>query len=230
MESLLRVKNLNVTIEGKEILKDISFEVMPQEVLSIIGPNGAGKSVLLKAILGILPVTGGKIEFGKGVKVGYLPQRFAVDRYLPMTVEEFLRLKPGVTTEQIRESARALKLDASFLKKSLASLSSGQMEKALIAWVIADRPNLIFFDEPTENIDVAGQESVYQLIDTFHHQLKIAVVLVSHDLNVVYRYSHRVMCLNQKMQCFGAPIEMLTNDVLQRLYGEHAVFEHHHHV
>jgi zinc transport system ATP-binding protein len=229
MEPIIKIKNLCVELDGKEILKDVTFDVFPEDVISIVGPNGAGKSVLLKTIVGIIKPTSGSVEVAPGAKIGYLPQRFAVDRYLPMTVMEFMRLKPGVTAEQIMAAAKQLKFSREFFGATLASLSSGQLEKVLITWVIADQPDLILFDEPTENIDLAGQESVYQLIDEYHHQTKRAVVLVSHDLNVVYRYSHQVICLNHRLLCSGPPQEALTKETLERVYGEHAVFAHHHH-
>lgn len=228
MEPIIKVKNLCVELDGKEILKDISFEFSPEDVISIVGPNGSGKSVLLKTIVGIIKPTSGSVEIAPGAKIGYLPQRFAVDRYLPMTVMEFMRLKPGVTTAQIMTAAKQLKFNQEFFDATLASLSSGQLEKVLIAWVISDQPDLILFDEPTENIDPAGQESVYKIIDEFHHKTKRAVLLVSHDLNVVYRYSHQVICLNHRLLCSGPPQEALTKETLERVYGEHAVFTHHH--
>jgi zinc transport system ATP-binding protein len=227
-EPILRVKNLSVSLDNQIILNGVSFNVYPNDAVSIVGPNGAGKSTLLKTIVGIIKETDGTIEVAPGTKIGYLPQRFSVDKYLPMKVEEFLKLKPGVKDSQIEKALEEMSLGRDFLEKPLSTLSSGQTQKALIMWVVADDPNLILFDEPTENVDVVGQESIYQLIHNLQKKLDLAIVLVSHDLNVVYKYASHVVCLNQKMLCEGTPIEALTPQMLEGLYGEHAFFEHHH--
>ncbi len=225
---ILKIKNLDVILDNQEILSNISFEVYPKEAVSIVGPNGAGKSMLLKTIIGIVKPTGGEIKIAPGAKIGYLPQRFGVDKYLPMKVGEFLNLKPNITDARIKEAVKELNLEPDFLNKPLATLSGGETQKALIVWVIADKPDLVLFDEPAENVDVVGQQSIYQLLHNLQRNLGLAVVLVSHDLNVVYKYAHKVVCLNKKMLCEGTPIEALTPEMLNRLYGEHAFFEHHH--
>lgn len=229
MKPLVKIKNLQVSFDGEEILRDISFEIYPRDIISIIGPNGSGKSTLLKAIIGIIGTQKGKIEIEKNIKIGYLPQRFSVDKYLPMTVGEFLQLKPKITREQIKNSLKEVELQETFLDKTLAVLSSGQMQKILIAWVIADGPDLILFDEPTENIDMVGQKSVYELLHKLQQKLGVAIVIVSHDLTVVYKYSQKVICLNRKIFCVGPPKKALSSKTLENLYGEHAVFKHNDH-
>ena len=213
-------------MDEKKILNDISFEIRPREVLAIIGPNGSGKSMLLKTILGLVPKTNGEIVWAPQTTVGYLPQRFHVDHYLPLTVAEFLKLKPK-PKYALSEVLKSVNIDASWLKKNLAHLSSGQLQKVLLAWAILDKPQILLFDEPTENVDVVSQESIYNLLHKLQNELQIAVILVSHDLHVVYRYADYVLCLNQKMICYGEP-KILTDLTLSELYGDHAFFKHHH--
>lgn len=229
MESniLLSVHNVGVTFGHKRVLHDVSFSISPQEAIAIIGPNGAGKSVLVKTIVGLLEPTSGRIEWQPGVKVGYLPQRFHVDQYLPMTVKEFLELKLK-RAFSIQEVLKLTELDTSWLKKPLSFLSSGQLQHVLLAWAILDKPQLLIFDEPTENVDVVGQESIYTLLHNLQDKLGIAIILVSHDLHVVYRYANTVICLNEKMVCYGEPETALTTEKLSELYGSHAFFHHHH--
>ncbi|MEK7465754.1 MAG: metal ABC transporter ATP-binding protein [Patescibacteria group bacterium] len=225
--TILSVYNLSVTLGHKRIIHDVSFSVQPQEVVAIIGPNGAGKSILVKTLIGLTEATSGKIEWQPGTKVGYLPQRFHVDHYLPMTIKEFLDLKPK-RAFSIHEVLELTKLDTSWLKRPLAHLSSGQLQHVLLAWAILDKPQLLIFDEPTENVDVVGQESIYTLLHNLQDTLGIAMMIVSHDLHVVYRYANTVICLNGKMVCYGAPETALTTDKLSELYGNHAFFHHHH--
>ena len=91
-ENILTVKNLEARFDGEEILKNLSFSVNKGDVLAIVGPNGAGKSVLFRALLGLIPYSG-KIEWAKGLRVGYVPQKIAIDRELPLSTEEFLKFK-----------------------------------------------------------------------------------------------------------------------------------------
>ena len=225
-ENLLKVENLSVTLENKKILENVSFELKPGEVLAIIGPNGAGKSVLLKTLLGLLPKTSGEIIWQDGIKVGYLPQRFHVDFYLPMTVREFLELKPR-PQYSLTEVLNLININPDWLKRRLAYLSSGELQKILLAWAILDKPQILLFDEPTENVDVVSQKSIYDLLHNLQDELKISIILISHDLHIVYRYADSVLCLNEKMICYGEP-QALTTEVLSELYGDQAFFRHNH--
>jgi len=92
MNTILRVKNLNVKLNDEKIIEDLSFEVKKGDILTILGPNGAGKTVLLKTLLGVLPYKG-EIEWQKEVKIGYVPQRLPFIKDAPMSVEDFFELK-----------------------------------------------------------------------------------------------------------------------------------------
>lgn len=226
-KNLLEVSGLSVDLGGKKILENVSFSLAPQEVLAVIGPNGAGKSVLLKTLMGLVKPSGGTIAWRKGITVGYLPQRFHVDVYLPMTVGEFLKLKPGYDGSGERVLS-LVGLDAGWLTKNLAHLSGGELQKVLLAWALIDDPEILLFDEPTENVDIVGQESIYNVLHHLQDAAKVAIVIISHDLNVVYRYANNVLCLNKEMLCFGAPDATLTAERLSELYSDHAFFHHHH--
>ncbi len=226
-QSLLQVKGLTVVLNNHTIIKDISFEIKPQEVLAVIGPNGAGKTVLLKTLVGLTPKTSGEIVWSPEARIGYLPQRFHVDSYLPMRVKEFLHLK-SKTTRSLEEAVHLVQLDKTLLNKNLAGLSGGETQKTLLVWALLDKPNVLLFDEPTENVDVVGQESIYTLLHHLQDNLRISIIIISHDLQVVYRYADKVICLNQEMLCNGVPNEVLTTQMLSELYGDHAFFHHHH--
>lgn len=226
-QTLLKVENLSVILDDKKIIKDVSFELKKEEVLAIVGPNGAGKSVLLKTLLGLFKTENGKMEWGKNVSCGYLPQRFHIDRYLPMTVEEFLKLKPN-PKYSLTEVLELVGIDRHWLHKNLATFSSGQLQKILLAWAIIDQPQVLLFDEPTENVDIVSQESIYDLLHHLQDALGIAIILVSHDLTIVYHYANQVLCLNHAMVCYGEPRKALNTKTLSELYGDHAFFHHHH--
>ncbi len=224
---IIEVKNLSVTLDGRKIVGEVSFTLQSQEVLAIVGPNGAGKSILLKTLVGINKHYSGEIYFAPGTKIGYLPQRFHVDSYLPITVREFLNLKPE-HKYTLEEVLRLVDIPETWLTQNLGTFSSGQLQKILLAWAVIDQPHVLLFDEPTENVDVVSQESIYDLLHELQDRLAISIIIVSHDLDVVYKYANTVLCLNERMLCYGEPVATLTNEALSELYGDHAFFHHHH--
>lgn len=226
-QTLLEVTNLSVSLNEKSILENVSFSLNTEEVMAIVGPNGAGKSILLKTLIGLIKPDSGSIKWAPKTKTGYLPQRFHVDYYLPMTVEEFLNLKPE-KAYSLEEVLKIAKIEEGWKKRNLGHLSSGQLQRVLLAWTILNKPEVLLFDEPTENVDVVGQESIYHLLHHLQDNLQIAIIIVSHDLNVVYRYANKVICLNGKMICSGDPHATLTTEILSKLYADHTFFHHHH--
>lgn len=230
---ILKVKNLNIKLRGIHVLDDIDFEVEKGEVLAIIGPNGAGKTVLLKSLLGLIDY-GGEIKWektnGQEIKIGYVPQRMDIEIDVPLTVEEFLNLSNGkISKNKIKETLKAVQLDEKILKSGFGEISIGQRQRILVAWAILQNPQVLLFDEPTADIDIAGQESIYKMLHKLHHDLNLTIILISHDLNVVYRYAHRVICLNRKKICEGLPKEILDTQRLLELYGGEKAFYHHTH-
>ncbi len=225
---ILKVKNLSVVFENKyTILDNISFSLAPEEVLGIIGPNGSGKTILLKTLLGIIEPSKGTIQWDKKTRIGYLPQRFPVDHYLPMIVEEFLELKPN-HQYNFDEIAKMLNVEKDeWLKKDLAHLSGGEIQKVLLAWALIDKPNVLLFDEPTENVDVVGQESIYNLLHFLQDTLHLSIIIITHDLTNIYRYTNNVLCLSHKMVCYGEPFAILTEKTLRELYGSQLILHHH---
>jgi len=223
---ILKVENLNVKLDQETILENLSFEVQAGEVLTILGPNGAGKTVLLKTLLGILPF-GGKVAWAPGVKLSYVPQRLPFIKDVPMSVEEFFELKKAPGGE-IGETLDAIGLKKDILPKKIGDLSSGQFQRILIGWALVSNPSVLLFDEPTTGIDVSGQESVYELLAKLKQERNLTILLVTHDLSVVYQLATRCLCLNKKMLCYSAPKE-LTAERLSELYGgEIKLYRHHH--
>ena len=231
---ILEVKNLRVVYGREEILRDISFYVEKGETLAVLGPNGSGKTTLFKAILGVIPYEG-EVSIGKDIRIGYVPQKLDIERDLPITVEEFLLLKEGIVskhpqhlTHTVQEALDFVHLPASFAKKKFSELSSGELQRVMISWALIDHPDLLLFDEPTASVDVAGQETIYDLLDNLREREKFTLLLISHDLTVVYRYATKVICLNKTQVCFGTPREVLTTEELRKLYGEPKFYTHTH--
>ena len=229
---ILKVENLTVHLDGQKILHNISFDLNQNDTVAIVGPNGAGKSVLFRALLGLVPYTG-TVAWMKDIKINYIPQRFTIDRDFPLTVREFLQFKTknhhlilsalrsvGITDEH--------HINHHLLNQRLGWLSGGQIQRVLIAWALIDQPDVILFDEPTAGIDVGGEETIYHLIKKLKDEKDLTILIISHDLNVVYKYAKTVLCLNKDLVCYGPPADALDPSALKALYGEATFFTHHH--
>ncbi len=225
---ILEVKNLNVKLAGKEIIKDLSFKVEEGQVLIILGPNGAGKTTLLKTLLGLIPY-GGKIVWASK-NISYLPPQELIQRkYLPpITIEEFFEFKE-VAKKDILNIFKEVKLDSALLKRSFGSLSTGQFQRMIIAWALVDNPEVLLFDEATYGIDAGGEETIYSLLHRFWQQRNLTILLVTHDLEIVYEHANSVLCLNKEKMCYGEPIKVLTPENLERIYGTGIKFYKHVH-
>lgn len=225
-EIVLKVDNLNVELGGEKILENLSFEVREGEVATILGPNGAGKTILLKTLLGILPFSG-KIEWREGIKIGYVPQRLPFIKDIPLSVSEFFQLKK-VRESEMKAILTPIGLKEDILKKKIGDLSSGQFQRILIGWALVSNPQALLFDEPTTGIDIGGQESIYDLLKKLKNERNLTILLVTHDLSVVYQLADRCLCLNKKMLCYNIPKE-LTQERLSQLYGSGIKFYQHSH-
>ncbi|HAR94502.1 MAG TPA: ABC transporter ATP-binding protein [Deltaproteobacteria bacterium] len=224
---VLKVQNLTVVLANRTIIDNLSFTVAKGESLTVVGPNGAGKTVLLKSLLGLLPHTG-TVEWNRHIKVGYVPQRLPFIREIPMTVRDFFNLK-GHSADTRDEVIGSMDFPRAMLDSQVGALSSGQFQKVLIAWSILGKPNVLLFDEPTTGVDIAGEETVYALLEKLQRERGLTMLLVTHDLSIVYRFSTSVLCLNRHLVCFGPPNEVLTPESLRELYGAEIKYYRHTH-
>jgi ABC-type Mn2+/Zn2+ transport system ATPase subunit len=245
----LSVENLCVRINKHHLVENITFSVEEGSIVAIIGPNGAGKTTLFKAILGIIPSTGTVSMFGtpfKGknshIKVGYVPQRLEFDRTFPLTISELLHFTvPPMCSltfyKRVEEKTYVAKLleivgVKDLAQRTIGSLSEGELQRVMIAKAIVNNPRILFLDEPASGVDIEGQERFYDLVRRLNKEKGLTVILISHDLNVVYRFADNVLCMNRRLICSGKPREALTDEVIKSVYGEmmgayiHSCYEH----
>ena len=246
--SILKVKNLNVKLNGDKIIENLSFEVREKEIFTILGPNGAGKSTLFRTLLGLIPYQG-EISWRAAAgwrplpcrmvggwhpeypKIGYLPERLSRSKFkeLPISTREFFRFKES-SDEKILKMLKSVGLEGpKILEENPGDLSSGQFQRLLIGWSLIGNPQVLLFDEPTTGIDIEGEETIYSLLYKFWRERNLTILLITHDLNIVYKYSTNVLCLNKKAICFGPPREILTPESLEMLYGTEIKFYKHTH-
>ena len=227
---LLRVKDLSVTLGNERIIDHLSFGVEPGQILTILGPNGSGKSVLLRTLLGFLPYEG-TITWSRRHRIGYLPQGLnqLLTKDLPLTVRDFFGLKnPVPDRTEISRYLPLVGLTEDILSKIVGNLSGGEFQRMLLAWVLVGEPEIVFLDEPTTGIDLGGGETVYSLLKKIKQEKQLTIILVTHDLNVVYGFTDKVLCLSRKGHtCFGAPREVMSPQALESIFGMKLKFYDH---
>lgn len=226
---LLSVEDLTLTVQGTLILDKVSFEVKKGEYVALIGPNGSGKTSLLKILLGLYTPTQGKVTLSTE-HIGYVPQKLDIDKTIPISVEEFLRVYHsdfGSFSEdfEVLDALGASQL----LKKSLGGLSGGEMQKILIANAVLRKPQILLLDEPTAGIDAIGEKQFYAFMEEYIRTTGASVILVSHDMHMVYQYASQVLCLKTSLQCQGTPEEVTSCHAFQTMFGATSTHFHHHH-
>lgn len=220
-EPVLTTDSLTVELDGNVIIQNLGFALPKGENLAIVGPNGSGKTVLLKTLLGMFPYKG-TVSWGPDVRIGYVPQKIDADRHLPLNFKNLFAAKRDIlklSKSALAESVKVVGLASETLETPVGHLSGGQFQKCLIAFALIGNPSLLILDEPTASIDQPNEERLYELVHRLQEKYALTVILVSHDLSVVYRYATMVLCLNKHNLCFGRPQEILTPEMLAQLYG-----------
>ena len=128
----------------------------------------------------------------------------------------------------MKEILNSIGLKDDILKKKIGDLSSGQFQRILVGWALISNPQVLLFDEPTTGIDIGGQESIYELLEKLRKEKDLTILLVTHDLSVVYKLATDCLCLNKKMLCYSVPQD-LTSERLSQLYGGGIKFYQHSH-
>lgn len=223
--ALLTVKDLGVNYGAQPIIEKINFELDEGDIALIVGPNGAGKTTLLRAIAELAPHSG-SVAWSRTVKIGFVPQKLDFERSLPLTVRELFEIVLGLRARVKIVEALGFSKAEHLLDQRLGQLSGGELQRVLIAFVLAEEPDVLLFDEPLSGIDIGGEETIYQHLVHTVREKKITVLMVSHDLSVVFRLASKVICLNKTVRCVGAPRD-IRDEALQDLYGgEVALFPH----
>ncbi len=230
--ALISANNISLNRHKKLILNDVSFELKAGEFITLIGPNGAGKSSLIKILLGLMKPDDGMVKKSKNIRLGYTPQKFTINQFIPISVLDFLTLNQKINA-QFLTATIALTGIQPLLQHSLKNLSGGEMQRILLARALLKKPNVLILDEPAQNLDVNGQMHLYKLIQDIHKQQGCAVLMVSHDLHRVMKESTQVLCLYHHICCMGRPESILQDSQFNDLFADQmdelmATYEHHH--
>jgi zinc transport system ATP-binding protein len=243
---LVSLRDLHVTLGDREVLRGVEADLARGQITALIGLNGSGKSTLLRALIKEVP-SRGQIVFHCGhdhsrptpEHVGYVPQKLRVEANLPLTVDDLfaiaLRRRPlflGLgrqTRARIRELLAEVKAEH-LGETRVADLSGGELQRVLLALALEPRPELLLLDEPAAGIDFRDVAPFYDLIADLNRRSGVTVLLVSHDVNMVPRMAHHVLCLKDgRIECQGTPQEVVTTEVLERVFGAANAFYSHRH-
>jgi zinc/manganese transport system ATP-binding protein len=230
-------------IGGRTIWSGVDVTVAGGEFVAVLGPNGVGKSTLIKVLLGLLPLSSGRVEVLGGppgatrAGIGYLPQRRSFDAGLRVRGVDLVRLgldgdrwglpMPAVgrwrahRREADRRVASAIELveATAVADRPIGEMSGGEQQRLLIAQALVRRPRLLLLDEPLDSLDLPNQAGVAALVSRICREEQVTVLLVAHDVNPIIGYLDRVIYLGRGGAAIGAPADVITTETLSRLYG-----------
>ncbi len=228
--SLMSAEGIGVQYGARHVLQHMNFSIDAGEVVTIVGPNGAGKSVFLRVLIGAEQPSEGRVNRRHGLAIGYVPQRLSIGQTMPMNVARFLALS-GSQDPSTNQTMLARVGIPDRAKEQMASLSGGEFQRVLLAHALLGAPQVLILDEPTQGLDQPAVAAFYRLIEEVRDEMGCAILMVSHDLNVVMRRSDRVICLNGHICCEGTPSDVSLAPEYQALFGvdnEGALALYHH--
>ena len=234
-ECCTQLDHIGVTLNGHRVLEDISLHLHCGELTTLVGPNGAGKSTLLRALLGEVPYSGAihfLPVFGHGREdapaIGYVPQQLEFDRFSPISVQDVFSCALSRWSVALGHSRRdkgtasealAAVHAEHLLDRKLGQLSGGELQRVLLALSLTPVPNLLLLDEPVSGIDVPGREVFYRTVSELRQRFDLSILMVSHDLAGVVTVSDRIVFLNRRIVCSGAPAKVVANPEVRRTFG-----------
>lgn len=235
---MLEVKNLNVYRKKRMIVKNVSFTVEKGDWLMVAGPNGCGKSTLLNGIMGLLKTEGDVYIDGYDLKklkdilrtkkIGMMFQNNIANQ--DFSVEEIVTLgRYGYFTGIFRQKTesdieavhKALKDTGLYdlREKSIMQLSGGEKQRVFLAQIIAQNPEIMILDEPTNNLDLRFQKEILDFVEKWHKEKKRTVISVVHDLSLVRKYGNKILIMKDG-RCIeqGDMVKKMIPEVLNSVY------------
>ena len=234
-QNSIEIKNLSVTYRTEPALWNIDLAIPEGKMIAIVGPNGAGKSTLIKAVMGLVPITAGKVSIYEKPyskqrgKVAYVPQRGTVDWDFPTNVLDvvemglygklgWLRRPNSKTRAKARECLVKVGLEE-YVDRQIGQLSGGQQQRVFVARALAQDPEIYLLDEPLNGVDAITEETILSILENLRKEGK-TIVMVHHDLQTVDKYFDWVVMINRNLIATGAIDEVFTKTNLDATYQE----------
>lgn len=229
-----KIEDFSVRIGRTDIFSHVNIHIHCGQLTAVIGPNGAGKSTLLRAILGEVPHTGvlhyvdAKGKHTGHPIIGYVPQYLRFDVSSPTSVMDLFmaclsrrpvwlcsskKLRPRVLRSLARVKAEYL------IDRRLGALSGGELQRVLLALALDPMPDLLLLDEPVSGVDQNGLELFYDIVADLREKEDMAIILISHDLNLVATHADQVVLLNKEVVCSGTQEEVFRDARTKKIFG-----------
>jgi zinc transport system ATP-binding protein len=237
MTPLVTLRNLSVSLGGHAILRGVNADIDRGRITCVVGLNGSGKTTLLRALLHEVPYRG-TVRFHCGhdhtkptpEHIGYVPQRLRLEANLPITVRDLFGMAlqtspiflgvPKPLVQRIQELLKIVGAREDLLDKPLDKISGGEQQRVLLALAMHPEPELLLLDEPAAGIDFQDEERFYELIAQLNRDRGVTVLMVSHDLAVVGRHAHHLLCLKHgRVEFQGTPTEVLAPEMLDKIFA-----------
>ena len=243
----IEMQNVCLGYSRKVVLKGLTFQVRPGEMMGLIGPNGCGKSTVIKALSHIISPYSGKILLdGQDIKkiqrrdlsrllavvpqIPLLPSAFTAFEIVLMGQYPHLGLFQYEGPKELAIAWQAMKKTdtQSLAERRVSELSGGETQSLLIARALAQETKAILLDEPTANLDIGRQVEILDLLKGLCRGNNLAVLAALHDLNLAIQYCDRLVLINNgQIHVEGTPTEVITAENIATVYGaESCVYEH----
>ena len=243
----IEMQNVCLGYSRKVVLKGLTFQVRPGEMMGLIGPNGCGKSTVIKALSHIISPYSGKILLdGQDIKkiqrrdlsrllavvpqIPLLPSAFTAFEIVLMGQYPHLGLFQYEGPKELAIAWQAMKKTdtQSLAERRVSELSGGEIQSLLIARALAQETKAILLDEPTANLDIGRQVEILDLLKGLCRDNNLAVLAALHDLNLAIQYCDRLVLINNgQIHVEGTPTEVITAENISTVYGaESCVYEH----
>lgn len=229
---LITAKGVNKSFGDRPVLQNVDLTLRPGKAVTLIGPNGAGKTTFVRILLGLLTADSGSIVRRDDLRIGYMPQKIALEATMPLTVRRFLKLARKASNSRISEELALLSIEH-LADQQLIALSGGELQRVLLARALLPNPHLLILDEPAQGVDLTGQAELYQLIGRIRADRGCGVLMISHDLQLVMSATDEVVCLNHHICCHGEPEQVSNDPAFIDLFGPNlspglALYTHNH--
>ena len=243
----LEAENLTLAYGNNVVMKDLSFQVIPGEMVGLIGPNGSGKSTIIKALSNVIrPYSGRVFIDGRDIvriprtelarlmgvvpQMSLLPGAFTAFEIVLMGRNPHLGLLQyeGGKDMTITWDAMVKTRTQSLAERRISELSGGEIQRVVIARILAQEPKSILLDEPTSNLDISHQVEILDLIKRLCRESNLAVLVSLHDLNLASQYCDRLILINNtRVYAQGTPVEVINSENIREVYGpEGCVYTH----
>lgn len=234
-EPAVRFQEASLAFGARTLWEDLNLRIAPGEYFAVLGPNGSGKSTFLKAILGQLRLSTGRVSvLGRAPgranhAIGYVPQQRPMPRDAPLRARDMVglgldghRWGPGLPSRARRAAVDGLleRVGATdYADVPVGLLSGGEHQRLRVAQALASRPRLLLCDEALLSLDLRHQQAVSRLIEDYRQETGATVVFVTHEINPIIDDVDRVLYLARGRFSVGTVPEVMRTEVLSRLYG-----------